>query len=196
MKRFASVSLLVLALGLLPAFAGALLSDSLTVFNPAGAIFAQIQLFEDGSLVCTGGCAQTGPGDIGEDPNSLYYLTDTSLVDPAQFGNPTQLLEAGGTSFSDIFGVATFDAGTTFVFGFASDTDSSPALLAGSAPITLPEGNGLFDATMYLNPRLSKIGYTAQFFSDPEVPEPGTLGMLLGGALSLSALALLKRARA
>jgi hypothetical protein len=52
----------------------------------------------------------------------------------------------------------------------------------------------LFDATMYLNPRLSKIGYTAQFFSD--VPEPGALGMLLGGALSLSALALLKRARA
>lgn len=140
-------------------------SDSLTVFDPTGAIFAQVIVTE-----------------ANEDPNQTYFINIPNLIDPNQFGNPTSLIETNG-QHSDIFGVANTNGG--LFLGFNSDSETVPAPF-GPGPIVLnePPGGITVSATQYLNPALQEQGFTAQFFSDGDkVPEPATL-LLVGTGLA------------
>jgi hypothetical protein len=130
------------------------ISDSFTVYSPTGAVVASVSATE-----------------ATENPTQIYTISDTTLLDVSQLGNPTVLLDADGTA-SDIFGII-FD-GSTYHLAFGSDGANY-----GNFPRTLLEKNGGFDATLYLNPTLRSQGYTAQFVSASEVPEPSSL-LLLG----------------
>jgi len=149
----------------LPALADTL-SDSLTVFDPAGNVAYSVSVTE--GL---------------EDPNEIYFINVSGLIDPSQVGNATTLVEPDG-SYSDIFGVAGIN-GALFL-AFNSDIEGFPAAYGSQGNIFLPEGQGgVFDATMYLDPGLQAQGFHAQFFSDGDavVPEPGTLTLLATGLL-------------
>ena len=124
-------------------------SDSMTVYDPNGGIFAQILAFEGN-----------------EDPAHIYALSVG--IDPSQFGNPTVLTEGNGLD-SDIFGVCTLDGGVSLQLCFSSDSETQ-GVNYGTFPRTFPEGNGIWDATMYLDPSLQAAGYHATFISDTEVP--------------------------
>ena len=148
-------------------------SDSLTVFDPTGSIFAQVTATEADEIT-------NGPGQV-------YIIPMAGLVDSTQFGNATTLFESGNPSFSsDIFGIASLVAGCLdpngLCLGFSSDTETLPQPF-GTFPINLPEGNGVFDATMYLTPDFQAQGFTAQFVSDSEVPAPPSLVLLGLGVL-------------
>ncbi|MBZ5648428.1 MAG: PEP-CTERM sorting domain-containing protein [Acidobacteriia bacterium] len=149
----------------LPAIADTL-SDSLTVFDPAGNVAYSISVTE--AL---------------EDPNEIYFINVSGLIDPNQYANATTLVEPDG-SYSDIFGVGSING--TLYLSFNSDIEGFPAAYGSQGAIFLPEGQGgVFDATMYLDPGLQAQGFTAQFFSDGDVvvPEPGTLTLLATGLL-------------
>ena len=151
-----------LAIGLmLPASAQAA-SDTFTVFDPSGQIFVSVSLDE-----------------AGEDAGTIIVVP--VAFNAALFGDATNLTEPDGT-FSDIFGVCTCGVGGALALGFASDTDTN-GVNFGSFPRTFAEGNGIFDATIYLDLDLQRQGYTAQFISDVEsaVPEPATWAMMLFG---------------
>jgi len=151
----------------------ALPSDCLTVFDPNGAIFQQV-------------CAT----EADEETNTvqhLYVINAANLVDPAQNGNPTILLDPDET-ISDVFGIAAgFPPGCDFEFclGFVSDTETQAAFGKIIPPLTFPESLGVFDATFYLAPILRDDGFTAQFVSDA-VPEPASIALLGLGVLALS----------
>jgi len=150
----------------------ALPSDCLTVFDPNGAIFQQV-------------CAT----EADEETNTvqhLYVINAANLVDPAQNGNPTILLDPDET-ISDVFGIAAgFPPGCDFEFclGFVSDTETQAAFGKIIPPLTFPESLGVFDATFYLAPILQDEGYTAQFVSDA-VPEPACIALLGLGVLAM-----------
>jgi hypothetical protein len=147
---------------------GIAISDSFTVFTPAGDVFAQA--FTTEAIETTNG------------PNFIYIISIAGLTDPTAFVNPTQVLEGPGRG-SDIFGIATGgNCPDVFCLAFASDTDLLPVGL-GPSPTLLPEGNGIFDATRYLSAALRGQGYTARFVSDAQVPEPSTI-LLLGLAIA------------
>jgi len=158
----------------------------LTVFDPAGAIFAQVGVHEDGTMfgVNTFGCAGPFCG-VSEHPANFYYIDILGLTNPTPPA-PTILLETATTA-SDLFG-AIHPQGAPFqgtVLSFSSDGEFPVGFSSGF--IVLPEGNGgPFDATAYLNPTFVAQGYTATFLSDPvEAPEPATYGLAMCGALSL-----------
>jgi MYXO-CTERM domain-containing protein len=186
-KLLGAVGALALAVSALPAAAGVIPSDSLTVYDPNGniAVFPDITGAPTPAIVVV--------ADFNEDPSTVYSINIPGIVDPTQFGNPTNLIEPGTTAlpvwFSDIFGVA-IDANGQLLLSFSSDTETSPSKFAGVGTIMLPEGNGVFDATMYLERGLQAQGYHAQFISDSEpVPTPAALP----GALGLGALLVLRR---
>jgi hypothetical protein len=115
------------------------------------------------------------------------------LGNPAQFGNPTVLLDPSG-AISDIFGVVQIGNGS-YAIGFMSDDNLDlgvAAQLFGFNPaagnlISFPEVEGqVYDATMYLNLETHQ-GYTATFQSDGDerqVPDGGSTLFLLGLAMA------------
>ena len=159
--------------------ANGVFSDVLTVYDPTGAIFAQVGVTEDQEV-----------------PGLIYTIDIPGLADPQQFNNSTKLVEPVTGAVSDYFGVAT-DL-TNFHLSFISDSEDPQGLtmhLQGNNVFT--EGPGaIFSATMYLLPALQSQGYTATFVSDFEeaapVPEPVTMA---GLALGLGALASYVRLR-
>jgi hypothetical protein len=151
-----------------------IISDSLTVYDPTGAVFAQVSVAEDV-----------------EDPNTIYFISNLDfpdLVDPTQLGNATGVFEPDG-SLSDVFGLISSPVAEGLCLAFSSDSETVPAAFVGAGSSVFQERDhqGIFDATMYLNPDLQAQGYTATFVSDSEVPEPTTLTIWsMLGALGIS----------
>jgi hypothetical protein len=170
-------------------------SDILTIYNPAGAIDTQLTLFEDGSVSCivysyVCGSFNANPNLGTEDPNALYYIGVP--VDFTQ--QPVTVAEAGGT-WSDVFAPGYF-LGVGDVLYFQSDTETTPPSLAltGNPPFIIEsEDNGPMSATNILSPDLQADGWTATFWSDPEVPEPASLTLLAVGLAGLGMALRLRR---
>ena len=155
------------------------LSDWLRVYDPSGNIYAEVSVLESQEVA-----------------GQIYYIDDPNLIDLAQFGNYTALIEPGGNPntgpFSDSFGIASVSGG--LYLAFSSDTDVGGDPFGIDAPIKLFETGGIYDATMYLSPQLRTAGYTAAFWSDTEqhgVPDAGATIGLLG--LALTGLGLLRK---
>lgn len=157
------------------------ISDAFIVFDPLGNVFAMSQV-----------------ADAVENSTQIIYLQGVA-IDPTQFGNPTVLTEPGVNplqGYSDIFGIAT-GGPDGMDLAFSSNDDNS-LVNFGQFPRTFPEGNGVFDATMYLSPQLQAQGFTAIFESSSgdSVPEPGTLTLLALGAAGLGVYGWRQRKRA
>lgn len=182
-----------MVLGSIPSFGIAVSSDVLQVFD------------NHGNPVCN-----ATANEQREDGDQVYYLhyfdclTLQSLggvVNTAQFGNYTQLMDPNGTR-SDVFGIANIGSKylPMYVFGFTSDgsgeqASTSDFYKSGGLVTTLNEGNGgPFDATKYLPQYLQCEGWTATFTSDSEAPEPASTGLATG--LAMLGLAVWRRRRA
>jgi hypothetical protein len=141
-------------------------SDCLVVFDAAGVVFSFVTATEV------------------ENPQTVFTVPGVA-PDPARIGFPTNLIEPGGSNmFSDIFGVASLD-GALFLAFSSDDEVTVPFLPIG--PISRSETTaGPYDATMYLSPTLRSAGFTAQFFSDVEVPEPPSPILVASGLLGLA----------
>jgi hypothetical protein len=163
------------------------ISDILTVFNPAGGVSQVLSATE----------SQEGTG------GNIFFIGISTLADPAAFGHPTTLCEAGTspcdattpyTSLSDLVGVvqATIGGQTFSFIGFVSDGENGvlPGIeLAfggfGSSFVVEPSNlNQLVDVTYLLNPSLRSSGWTATFQSE-FVPELGTMALLGTGLLGV-----------
>jgi hypothetical protein len=179
MKRIMEISVLVvLSLGAslllcaTPVLADTI-SDSLTVYSPSGNAVASVSAPE-----------------ASEDSNHVYIIPYTGVVNEQLFGDPTVLLDPDG-KVSDVFGIYEQDDNLYLAFESASGT-SAPAF--GTSDRIFPEGNGVFDATLYLSPGLQQDGYTATFSSDTDtVAEPSTVVMLSIGLLFVIGKAARKR---
>lgn len=183
MLALAVVAVLVGALGAPPASADlSPLSDVFTVYDANFTIVAQFGVREDGTLfIGAGGGACWGPTCGTSEEGNFFYSPVPNLADPAQFDNPTFLVDPNG-QISDIFGVAFIPP-----FDFPSpDHDAFVGFISGG---DLGTGAGVLetgqpvDATIYLTPELQRLGYTATFWS--AVPLPGTLVLLVVGLAGL-----------
>jgi len=184
-------------------------SDEFTVFNPGGGIYEQVGVMENGTLfgvnaACFGVCSglpcpppvPAAPSCTGESPLNIYYINDPAAPDPAQFGKPTNVIDARGFP-DDITGIANIAgaSGTVLRLAFTSMPENFPPVVPNPLPNPLPPGNvletGPIDMTSYLNPALQSAGYTATFFSNSDVPEPASVGLL--GGLMLAGLLIRNR---
>jgi hypothetical protein len=133
----------------------------------------------------------TESDEVANGPTHLYIINQ-DWANPSTQGSFTTILLEGADE-SDVVGVTNGAvAGRQFEDGclaFGSDPEGVP-LNFGPTLNMFQEGNGRFDATIYLKPELIREGWKAQFVSD--VPEPGTLVLLgLGGMV----VGLLQRSR-
>jgi hypothetical protein len=142
------------------------ISDSFTVYSPTGAVYDRIGITE---------------AEEDASPSNFIYFQDSNLADRSMFGSPTVVLEPNG-QYSDIFGVGVVN--DVYYLAFSSDTETAGTPYGGQVPIMLPEGNGVFNATAYLNPVYREQGYTAEFRSD--IPEPATMLLLGLGLIGLA----------
>src|ERR1700736_6377541 len=153
MKRGILLGALVV-LGVNTTWAAAI-SDVFTVYNSAQQIVGQVGVNEDGTTFGVNVAVQpSGNQVVGEDPNAIYYINDTSLVNADLFGVPTNLQEIPGGPYSDIFGIVSLN-GTLFL-AFASDTETQGAGFAPSGTIIVQETHSDWDATSYLSPTLQR----------------------------------------
>jgi hypothetical protein len=179
--KYLTKILMVMALGVVICIPRAAwsdtISDSFTVYDSSGNNAYQVSVTE---------AVENANG-----PTYFYYIPVTGLADPNMYGKPTELIEPPNStappgSPSDLFGVLAINE--NYYLGFNSDTETFSSL-GGDYTIKIPEtGTGLYDATMYLAPTLQTAGYTATFYSDPDVPLPGTLLLLGSGLLGLVGL--------
>ena len=154
-------------------------SDTLTVFNPDGTVFASVSAKEE---------------EEQNDPKMIAFINIPGLADPNQ-PNATTLVEPDG-SYSDIFGVYSPN-GTDVYLAFNSDTEDIQAPFGDQGSIFLHEGNGVHDATMYLSPGYRGEGFTATFVSDVEnVPELDASALMGIGMAGLAGMSLRHRRRA
>ena len=176
---------LLLAVGATAHAQSSPISDSLTVYDPAGAVFAWVGITE---------------AEEEANPTNVKFINIPSLVDPNQFGNAITLIEPNGT-YSDIFGVYTPN-GTDLFLAFSSDTEAAGTPFGGgggNGQTFVDEGNGHHDATKYLNLDLQRLGYTAMFISDAantSVPELDASALMSIGIAGLAGLSLRHRRRA
>jgi hypothetical protein len=144
------VPVVVLALAALPVAAGDI-SDGFILVHPDGTT-EEFDLLEQDEMA-----------------GVFYYLPIPGLADPAQFGNATALFEIQGKEqvLSDIFGVVMIQR--DFYLGFGSDAQGQDAVFQYPPTIFQDEGapDGLYDATMYLDPGLQAAGFMLLFYSDP-----------------------------
>ena len=158
----ASAAIAMLGLGVSAHADVAQFSDSVTVFDSTGAVVVSV-----------------GIPDSLED--GLTIVTVPIGIDASQYGNATNLVEPGhpANGFSDVVGICGCGVGGALALGFVSDTENTPVNFGGF-PRTFVE-NGPIDITLYLDTGLQAQGYTAQFASDSEVPEPATWALMLTG---------------
>jgi hypothetical protein len=166
----------------LPATAGPLLpgqSDSLTVYDPSGAVVAQT--------------IATEADEVANGNGFIYIIPLGGLVSTAMFGNPTTVYEdaANPNDLSDIFGIASGVPGCLdgrgLCLAFSSDIDGIPFAF-GPFPDNRFEASGVFDATRFLEERLIAQGFTAEFRSDVvTVPEPASASLIALGLMALAA---------
>ena len=153
-------------------------SDALAVCSPNGTLYDYVSVTE-----------------ASEDPNAVYTLT-IAAPDVNQYGFATVFCEYGTPCgpglqqqyYSDVVGVVTLD-GVNYSVGFASGDKAGTPYAGDPNFFYVPEPNGWYPATMYLDPALQAQGYSAWFISS--VPEPGSM-LLLGSGLTLLAKKLLK----
>jgi len=154
------------------------ISDSLTIYDPVGAIFATVSATE---------AEEEAQGGV------FKWIPISGIVDLSKFTFPIVLTEGvdaqGQPIISDVFGITDpdFPGVGDYFLGFASDTETpiSNGILAGTNPSFLDEGDGIVDATQFLDPTLVAQGYRAEFRSDP-VPEPATFSLMALGMLALA----------
>jgi hypothetical protein len=180
-----------------------LLTCSAALLPCALSSFAQSPMSDAMILTDKAGNVQTiGISEADEQLGQGWFITVPDLVDPAQWGSPTALIEPGTGAYSDIFGVMHIQGSPAapdgYYFGWTSDTETQPAYMAytfnaTSPAFSLPEvGTGYYDATMYLAPGWRDAGYHLQFYSDVDaVPDGGITAGLLG--FGLVALGWLRR---
>ena len=152
-------------------------SDALAVCAPNGTLYDYVSVTE-----------------ANEDPNMIYTLT-VAAPDPAQQGFATTFCEFATPYgpglpqiyYSDIFGVAVVNS-VQYV-AFSSDAEAGTSY-GTQGFYFIPEPNGWYPATMYLDSALQAQGYTAWFISS--VPEPTTM-LLLGSGIGLLARKLRKK---
>ncbi len=128
--------------------------------------------------------------------NAVFVL-NAARPDGTQQGNATTLCVFAAPCgpglapgyYSDIFGVYTDANGNQFL-AFSSD-DEIGCNFCSQGAIYLPEHGGWYNATMYLDPVLVNVGFTAWFTSDANTPEPGTF-LLIGSGVGLLARKLRK----
>jgi len=163
------LGVVICGLGTLFAFPAAALSDTVfTVYDASDDVFAQLTV-TDAEAAANGS-------------SFIYELSNASLANTAEFGNPTAVCGVVNTAcgdgeypYSDVFGIFHTGSGPNSDYlGFAlGDASGNPyASLAG---IFLAEGDGIFSATEYLSPSLQNEGYTAVFDNNvTPTPEPSS----------------------
>ena len=153
-------------------------SDLLWITDPLGNTFASVSQDE-----------------TTEDARAIIFMTGSAAwLDFSQQNNPTVFYMRGGNPitgpFSDVFGMTT-DSSNQLLLAFTSDSDIMSSPYGNVGTLKVAEPIGPYDGTMYLDPSMRASGYHLWFESDfAEVPEPGSITLLLGSGIAGGAIIL------